>query len=320
MRKLLIVPCVLILFAACKKSPHTTKKEIEKATQTSVEKILIQKKYQLDQTPSLEDTTLFDAKDTTHLVIFTPKEKGDQLLRHYTWPKRLEEPKLFFISIGNKKSQVMVIHGGAQKTVTLLDTLQFTQDFIPSDFDTTNVKMTKIEEKPNDEFLVLGKSNYRFNGMRWIPWQGDEIFPFVERFEVKGDESVIEITNRGEFASRVLFTLAFTDVNAQDIQSKLRLTKDIPTVNLYPPGRAVHKNGGGSVALKHPLIEIRKDAFQKNAKVKLPLFMHGIRHFTLRAVYSQRGQSLAWPSADEKNFIRDGQGYWAVLSSLAGDS
>lgn len=309
---LLVAVAFAVAAAHCKKNPHISSAEIEEQTKLKPEKILVQKKYQLDNSASLEDTTLFESQGKTHLAIFTPAPKGYTLLRLYSWENSLQDPKLYFIAIGNKKSQVLVIHGGDKKTLHLMDATTFTQQFTPESADTTSVKMTKVEEKPNDELLVLGTVSYRFNGMRWLMWQGDEIFPYLETFEVAGEQSLIEIVNRGQFGARVLFTLAFTDVSASDLPQKLRLTKDIPTVNLYRPGTPVHKQGGGNVVLPHPLIEIRKDSFGKNARVKLPLFMNGVRELKLRAVYTQRGQQANWPASAGAGIEKDGQGYWAV--------
>jgi len=307
-----IFPVLLLAALYCRKNPHISASEITNLTKLKPEKILTQKKYQLDNSPSLEDITLFDAAGKSHLAIFTPADKGYTLLRLHSFSGLLTEPKLFFISVGNKKSHVLVVHGSEKKTLQLFDAGDFMQEFGPDIADTTTVKMIKVEEKPNDELLNLGPVNYRFNGMRWIAWQGDEIFPYLEKFEVAGEQSLVEITNRGQFGSRVLLTLAFTDVGASDLTQKLKLTKDIPTVSLYRPGVPVHKNGGGNVVLPHPLIEIRKDAFGKNARIRLPLYMNNIRRLTLRAVYSQRGQFFYWPAAAGPGCEKDGQGYWAV--------
>ena len=307
-----IIPVLLLVLAQCRKNPHISASEIAELAKVKPEKVLVQKKYQLDSSASFEDITLFEAQGKTHLVIFTPADKGYALLRLHAFAGLLNEPKLFFIAVGNKKSQVLVIHGTDKKTLHLFDGGSFVQEFTPDTADTATVKMTKVEEKPNDELLNLGAINYRFNGMRWVPWQGDEIFPFLETFEVAGDQSLIEITNRGQFGTRVLLTLAFTDVTAADLAQKLKLTKDIPTVALYRPGASVHKNGGGNVALPHPLIEIRKDSFGKNGRIKLPLYMNDTKGLTMRAVYSQRGQNLNWPAAAAPGVEKDGQGYWAV--------
>ncbi|MFZ5628201.1 MAG: hypothetical protein ACOY5B_03665 [Spirochaetota bacterium] len=307
-----ILPVLALAIVQCRKNPHISASEIADLAKVKPEKVLVQKKYQLDSSASFEDITLFEAQGKTHLVIFTPADKGYALLRLYPFAGLLAEPKLYFIAVGNKKSQVLVIHGTEKKTLHLFDAGQFAQEFTPDSADTATVKMTKIEEKPNDELLNLGAVNYRFNGMRWLPWQGDEIFPFLETFEVAGEQSLIEITNRGQFGTRVLLTLAFTDVTAADLTQKLKLTKDIPTVALYRPGASVHKNGGGNVSLPHPLIEIRKDSFGKNGRIKLPLYMNDIKALTMRAVYSQRGQNLNWPAAAGTGVEKDGQGYWAV--------
>lgn len=314
MKKYRLVATLLFSVASlvCKKNPHISASEIEEHTKLKPEKILVQKKYQLDASPSLEDTTLFEAQGKTHIAIFTPAPKGYTMLRLYSWENLLPEPKLHFIAIGNKKSQVLVIFGSDKKTLHLMDAAGFVQQFTPDSADTSSVKMTKVEEKPHDELLLLGNASYRFNGMRWILWQGDEIFPYLETFEVAGEQSLIEIVNRGQFGSRVLFTLAFTDVSANDLGQKLRLTKDIPTVQLYRPGVPVHRQGGGNVALPYPLIEIRKDAFGKNARVKLPLFMNNVHALSLRAVYAQRGQHAQWPAGPGAGIEKDGQGYWAV--------
>lgn len=312
MKKVTLTLAALLLAVACRKNPHISQSEISQLTQTKVDRILVQKKYQLDSSASFEDITLFEADQKTRLAVFTPGDKGYTLLRQHAWPQLLTDAKLFFISVGNRKSQVLVIHGQDKKTLVLFDGGSFMQEFKPEQAETSTVKMTKVEEKPNDEVLVLGKDNYRFNGMRWIIWQNDEIFPYVETFEVAGEQSLIEITNRGEFGTRVLLTLAFTDVSAADIAQKLKLTKDIPTVSLYRPGASVHKNGGGNVGLPHPLIEIRKDSWGKNGKIKLPLYMKDVSRYTLRAVYSQRGKSLNWPASGSLGIEKDGQGYWAV--------
>lgn len=304
---------VLLLFLAqCRKNPHISASEIAELAKVKPDKILLQKKYQLDSSASLEDVTLFESQGKTHLAVFTPADKGYALLRLYPFPGTLTDPKLFFVAVGNKKSQVLLIHGAEKKTLQLFDAGSFSQEFTPDIADTATVKVTKVEEKPYDELLSLGAVNYRFNGMRWLPWQGDEIFPYLETFEVAGEQSLIEITNRGQFGTRVLLTLAFTDVSAADLAQKLKLTKDIPTVALYRPGVPVHKNGGGDVRLPHPLIEIRKDSFAKNGRIKLPLYMNNIGALTLRAVYSQRGQNLNWPSAAAPGIEKDGQNYWAV--------
>jgi hypothetical protein len=303
---------LLLLLAQCRKNPHISASEIAELAKVKPEKVLLQKKYQLDSTPSLEDITLFEAQGKTHLVIFTPADKGYALLRMHAFSALLAEPKLFFISVGNKKSQVLLVHGIEKKTLHLFDGASFMQEFTPEIGDTTTVKMTKIEEKPYDELLSLGSINYRFNGMRWIPWQADEIFPFLETFEVAGEQSLIEIINRGQFGTRVLLTLAFTDVSAADLPQRLKLTKNIPTVALYRPGTPVHKQGGGNVSLPHPLIEIRKDSFAKNGRIRLPLYMNDIKGLTMRAVYTQRGQLLNWPAAAAPGVEKDGQGYWAV--------
>ena len=307
-----IIPVLLLVLAQCRKNPHISASEIAELAKVKPEKILVQKKYQLDSSASFEDITLFEAQGKTHLVIFTPADKGYALLRLHAFAGLLNEPKLFFIAVGNKKSQVLVIHGTDKKTLHLFDGGSFVQEFTPDTADTATVKMTKVEEKPNDELLNLGAVNYRFNGMRWVPWQGDEIFPFLETFEVAGDQSLIEITNRGQFGTRVLVTIAFPDLTAADLPGKLKLTKDIATVQLYKPGSAVHKSGGGNVVLKHPIIEIRKDSWAKNARIKLPLFMKDISRFTVRAVYSQRGRNFSWPSTAGAGVTKDAQDYFAV--------
>lgn len=306
------LPVLLLALAQCRKNPHISAAEIAELAKVKPERVLVQKKYQLDSSASFEDITLFEAQGRTHLAVFTPADKGYALLRLHVFPGALADPKVFFIAVGNKKSQVLVVHGAEKKTLHLFDGKSFVQEFTPDTADTATVKMTKVEEKPNDELLNLGTVNYRFNGMRWIPWQGDEIFPFLETFEVAREQSLIEITNRGAFGTRVLLTLAFTDVSAANLGQKLQLTKEIPTVALYRPGSAVHKNAGGNIALPHPLIEIRKDSFGKNGRVRLPLYMNETAALTLRAVYSQRGQNLNWPAAAAPGIERDGQGYWAV--------
>ena len=40
--------------------------------------------------------------------------------------------------------------------------------------------------------------------------------------------------------------------------------------------------------------------------------MANVRELTLRAVYSQRGQNLNWPSAAGPGIVKDGQGYFAA--------
>lgn len=304
---------LLLTFAvACRKSPHASASEIEKLTGGPVEKILIQKKYQLDSSASLEDIALYESAQKTHLAILTPAEKGYTLLRHHAWETQLSDPKLFFIATGNKKSHILLTYGKDVKSLTLLDATDFTQTFDGQNAQTNSVKITKFEEKPNDEILNLGSAAYRFNGMQWLPWQADEIWPFLEQFDVAGDQSMIEISNRGQFGTRALVTLAFPEIKAADLAARLKLTKEIPTVNLYRPGASVHKNGGGNIQLPHPLIEIRKDSWGKNVRIRLPLFMANVRQLTLRAVYSQRGQNLNWPAAAGIGITKDGQGYFAV--------
>jgi hypothetical protein len=303
---------ICLLALSCKKNPHVSKSEIEQLTSAKVEKILAQKKYQLDDSASFEDVTLFETGGKTALAVFTPTEKSYALLRQYAWQQAIAEPKIFFIGIGNKKSQVLITHGSAEKTLNLFDARDFMQEFIPRSAETANVKITKTEEKPHDELLALGKTNYRFNGVRWIPYGNDEIFPYIETFSVAGEQSLIEIVNRGQFGTRVNLTLAFTDVTAAETANKLKLLKNIPTVHIYKPGFPAHKNGGGTVALPYPLIEIRKDSWPKNGRIKLPLFMKDIQHFTLRAVYSQRGHNFEWPAGAAHGIVKDGQGYWAM--------
>lgn len=301
----------LLLAVACKRNPHVSSGEIEQLTRIQPEKIVHQKKYQLDESASLEDVALFESGQKSHLVVVAPAEKGYTLLRQFSWPAVIAEPKLFFISIGNKKSHILVTHGKEQKVLNLFDAAGFTQEFTPAMAETASVKIVRNEEKPNDEFLTLGTVNYRFNGIRWLPFAGDEIFPYLETFSVSGDQSLIEITNRGSFGTRVNLTLAFAGITA-DADKKLRLTKDIPTVRLYRAGFPVHKNGGGNVALPHPLVEIQKDSWGKNGRIKLPLFMNDVGRLTMRAVYSQRGRTESWPAAQSPGVIKDGQGYWAV--------
>lgn len=312
MKRLTATTLLLIFALACRKSPHPSGGELEKLIGSPVEKILLQKKYQLDASASLEDITLYETAQKTHLAVLTPADKGYTLLRHHEFGSALIEPKVFFIATGNKKSHILLTYGSGKKTIALFDATAFIQTFEGDAFDTASVKMTKVEEKPNDEILNLGQNAYRFNGMQWLPWQADEIWPFLEVFEVAGEQSVIEISNRGQFGTRALVTLAFPEVKASDLASRLRLTKEIPTVSLYKPGASVHKNGGGNVALSHPLVEIRKDSWSKNARIKLPLFMSDIREITMRAVYSQRGQNLNWPAAAGPGIVKDGQGYFAA--------
>ncbi|MBS0619277.1 MAG: hypothetical protein JSR44_13905 [Spirochaetes bacterium] len=307
---------VILLVIACKKNPHISKSEIEKLTGLKVEKILLQKKYQLDDSASFEDVALFEAEQKTRLAIFTPTEKNYQLLRQTAWPHIIVDPKVFFIATGNKRSQVLVTHGAEQKLVDLFDARQFSQQFTAANSDTKSVKITKNDEKPNDEFLTLGAVTYRFNGLAWIQWTRDEIFPFVDVFNVVGNESMIEIVNRGQFGTRVIVTLAFPEIMAADLPNRLKLTKNIATVRLYKPGFPAHKKGGGNVALQHPLIEIQKDAWGKNGRLRLPLFMQDIKKITLRAVYSQRGHNAEWPSTTGVGVVADGQGYPAVEKNL----
>lgn len=310
MKRVFLLACMLAF--GCKKNAHVSKAEIEQLTGTKAEKIIVQKKYQLDESASFEDVTLFEAGQKTRLAVFTPSEKGFALLRQYEWPQLISDPKVFFVGIGNKKSQILVTYGGAEKTINLFDAKEFVQEFTAKIADTASVKVAKVEEKPHDELLTLGKNNYRFNGIRWIPVASDEIFPYIETFSVAGEQSLIEIVNRGQFGTRVVLTLAFTDVSAADMGNKLKLIKDIPTVRMYKPGFPAHKSGGGKVALPHPLIEIQKNSWGKNGRIKLPLFMKDIRHITLRAVYSQRGHTLEWPSIAAPGVVKDGQGYLAV--------
>lgn len=276
------------------------------------EKIIQQKKYQLDETPSLEDISLIEVAGKSELIVSTPAEKAYKLMRRVTWPTLLVEPKIFFVGVGNKSSQILLTYGSGKKTLELLDARSFSQRFEPENFETGSVKTTKNEEKPQDEFLVLGATNYRFNGMQWIPFAPDEIFPFVETFEVAGEQSLIEIVNRGQFGTRVILTIALTDTDGQNLSTKVKLTKDIPTVHLYRPGKLVHKNGGGDIALPHALLEIHKDAWPKNGRIKLPLFLNGVSKYTLRAAYSQRGQTQFWPGIQAQGIVKDGQNYFAV--------
>lgn len=303
---------LLVLTVACRKNPHISKAEIAQHTGLKVDQILLQKKYQLDSTPSFEDIVIFESEKSTRLAIFTPTEKGYGLLRQYNWNQQLTEPKLFFVAIGGRKSHVLITHGTSEKTLNLFDAKLFSQEFSPKIVATSSVKVVKIEDKPHDELLTFGKDNFRFNGVRWVPYLPDEIFPFVENFEAQGDQSIIEITNRGQFGTRVLLTLAFPELTAADVPSRLKLTKEISTVTLYKSGTPVHKNGGGNVALPHPIIEIRKDSWVKNGRIKLPLFMKDIKRFTVRAVYSQRGQNLNWPAVAGVGITKDGQNYFAV--------
>ncbi|HRP69851.1 MAG TPA: hypothetical protein PLY93_10005 [Turneriella sp.] len=310
-RPLALLIALTAVITYCKKNPHISQKEIEKLTTLKVDKILIQKKYQLDESASLEDVTFFQAAQKTYAIVVTPTEKSYTLIRQVDFGILLQDIKLHFISIGNKKSQALVTHGLAEKRIVLFDAQNFMQEFTPQSVDTKAVKIIKVEEKPFDELLVFGDKNFRFNGIRWIPFDPDEIFPYLENFTAAGDDSFLEITNRGQFGTRVIVSIAFTDVTG-DISQKLKLTKDIPTVRLYKPGYPAHKKGGGVVALRHPLIEIQKDSWGKNGRIKLPLFMKDIQHFTLRAVYSQRGHSLDWPSTVSEGIVKDGQGYLAV--------
>lgn len=303
---------ILVAALACRKNPHIAKADIAGQTGAKVDQLLLQKKYQLDSTPSFEDIVLFESDKTTRLAVFTPVDKGYALLRQHNFNQQLIDPKLFFVAIGNRKSQILITHGGAEKTLVLFDAKNFMQEFTPKLVPTASVKVTKIEEKPHDEMLSFGKDNFRFNGVRWVPFQADEIFPYIENFEAQGEGSLIEITNRGQFGTRVLLTIAFPELAAADVPAKLRLTKEISTVTLYKPGSSVHKNGGGNVALAHPIIEIRKDSWQKNGRIKLPLFMQDIKRFTVRAVYSQRGHNLMWPATAGVGITKDGQNYFAV--------
>ena len=306
------VLALLVTVIACRKNPHIGKAEIAQQTGAKVDQILLQKKYQLDSTPSFEDIVLFESEKTTRLAVFTPVDKGYSLLRQHNFNQQLIEPKLFFVAIGARKSQILITHGGSEKTLQLFDGRNFTQEFSPKLVATGSVKITKVEEKPHDELISFGKDNFRFNGVRWVPYLPDEIFPYIENFDAQGEHSVIEITNRGQFGTRVLVTLAFPDLTAADLPGKLKLTKEIQTVTMYKPGTPVHKNGGGNAALSHPIIEIRKDSWQKNGRIKLPLFMQDIKRFTVRAVYSQRGRTMTWPAAAGVGITKDAQNYFAV--------
>jgi len=310
--KVLFFVCLCACISACKKNPHTSKGEIETLIGAKADKIITQKKYQLDDSASFEDISIIEIAGKSELVIATPAEKGYKLLRRFSWPTILTEPKIFFISTGNKTSHILLTHGAAKKTLELIDAQNFSQVFSPESFDTGSVKTVKNDEKPQDEFLVLGTTNYRFNGMQWIPFVGDEIFPYVDKFEVAGETSLIEIVNRGQFGTRVIVTLALLEADAATFQQKVKLTKDIPTVHLYRPGRLVHKNGGGDVGLAHTLIEIHKDAWPKNGRIKLPLYLNNVSKYTLRAAYSQRGHTQFWPSAAAPGIVKDGQDYFAV--------
>lgn len=306
---------VLALFVtviACRKNPHIGKAEIAQQTGAKVDQILVQKKYQLDSTPSFEDIVLFESDKTTRLAVFTPIDKGYSLLRQHNFNQQLVDPKLIFVAIGARKSQILITHGGAEKTLQIFDAKSFTQEFSPKLVATAAFKVTKTEDKPHDELLSFGKDNFRFNGVRWVQYQAEDFFPYIDSFEVQGEHSVIELTNRGQSGTRVLLTLAFPDLTAADLPGKIKLTKDIKTVTLYKPGSAVHKNGGGNVTLPYPVIEIRKDTWAKNGRVKLPLFMQDIKRMTVRAVYSQRGQTISWPSAAGPGITKDVQNYFTV--------
>jgi hypothetical protein len=307
-----VVLVALVSLAACRKNPHVSKSEIGQATHLNISKIILQKKYQLDNTASLEDITLFEADNKTNIAIFTPSEKNYSLMRHYAWPELLVEPKLFFISIGNKRSHILLTYGAAEKTIQIIDAENFSQVFSPASFETKTVKITKNEEKPQDEILSLGSSAYRFNGMKWVSYIPEDIFPYVDTFQVSGENSLIEITNRGQFGTRVIITLAFPDVNAANLNEKLKTTKNIPTVHLYRPGFSAHRSGGGKVSLPHPIIEIHKESWPKNGRIKLPLYMKDIKKFTLRAVYSQRGHNIEWPIGTGPGLTKDAQNYPAV--------
>jgi len=283
----------LFVLANCKKSPHITANEITRLTQLKVDSIFTEKKIQMNESPSLEEVTIVTSGSENAVAIFTPHEKSYQLLRLQKFSNPLVDAKLIFISQGNGHSQGLLMLGN--KRLIVFDDTKVWQIFeLKSESD--KIQVTKLAEKPNDEVLQIQDQKFRFNGFSWVEWADDEFFPYLDTFEINGENSRIEFTNRGMFATRIILTIGFPDLKGKNISAFLKLTKNIPNAKLYPAGFLAHKKGGGSAPLAYPIIEITKDSLGHNARIKLPLFMHDVGKISLRAVYSQRGTLNQWPA------------------------
>ena len=306
-----LVAAIFIL-VHCKKSPHIAAGEISQLTQLKVDSIFTEKKIQMDESASLEEVTIFTSGNDNVVAIFTPREKGYQLLRVQKFTDSLADAKLIFIAQGNGHSQGLLMLGNKPKKLIVFDAAKVWQIFeLKSESD--KIQVTKLPEKPNDEVLQIQDQKYRFNGFSWVEWSDDEFFPYLDTFEVNGDNSRIEFTNRGMFATRIILTISFPDLKGKNIGEFLKLTKNIPNAKLYPAGFLAHKKGGGNTPLAYPIIEIVKDSLGHNARIKLPLFMNNVGKISLRAVYSQRGTLNQWPAKASNLTQVDQQNYDAFI-------
>ncbi|RME93199.1 MAG: hypothetical protein D6767_01545 [Candidatus Hydrogenedentota bacterium] len=205
----------------------------------------------------------------------------------------------------------MVCDSEAQKSLFLLFGNGNTQIIPVSTFRGVSVEaIQKKSGKVVEEGLKAGSTLYRFNGILWTPFFEDLPFPYLEKIKYDANESWLILKNLGSYTTRFILTIAFPEI--KDLQ-KIKLTRDIKTVKLYPAGSWVHHKQKGKIALPYTMIEVIKEPFGKGKKIRLPFFMENPNtKILLRGVFSFRGGIESWPQTQfNESIIQDAQGYFA---------
>ncbi len=299
----------LVVLAGCKKSPYITPGEIEKLTGHKVTRVVEKRAYNINETAALENIITYQAADGTHIGAFSKSAEDYGYLGGYKSAEGEKILKVMFINPALEYSHIMVVAKDAQSEylLHLFDRFKPIQTIKVARADVKNVFIEKNDARPKDELLQVGEAVYRFDSQRYIETFRDKPLPWVVKITRAGENSVIEMINRGGYTGRAVITISFPEL-AGNYREHVRLVKKIGHVKLYAPGQGAFRSGGGRVRLRAPSIEIIKEPFAKMGRMKLPLFLSDkAGPIQIRAVYKYRGGIFEWP--EDENLPKDQQNY-----------
>lgn len=300
---------------SCQKGPMLSIGDLEKLTTTEIIKMEAQKRYNVDPEPGLENILVGETKNGPELFVVSRDMKNDQTDK-LLWQHPLDGAsllKLAFLQPGLPRSMIMAItkeQNGNDHILQIAGTNSFIWKKNLSLSEIKKLYIKKANEKTPDDVLILGNTEYRYNGFEYANYDTEGPLPFITRVAPSDTEGWIEIENRGSYVARGILTLSFAQLKPE-LQNEVALTRDIPTVKLYRAGSRVFKKGGGRVTLPYTIVEVVKEPFSSRGKIKLPLKLPlKTKSFLVRMSYTTGGRTNHWPLASEKT-LPDAQGFMA---------
>jgi len=319
-----LIYCIFIFFfVQCRSKADNLIQFIEQKNGVKISTVYETKSYNINRDAVFEKIIVYSVEkgiektESWHLAVVQNQENKNLLLRDVDLQGVIRILKLSFIKNGFDYSHILlVVEKDTGIEMHILDDQKFVQ-VIP--LNKEYLKDIYLEDSAGGEKMVINNEIWKFDSFCYNHYAVDEAVPFLEKIENNGEDSWIILKNVGAFSQRAFVTLEFPGYNDKSLSEAVELKFDIPNVQYLEVGSPLHMMNGSNSSSLYPSIEVMKEPFVSDVKIRLPVKIHKFPDkMFIRVAYIINNVVKHWPDARSNNVncgqIKKGQqGYDAFV-------